>query len=78
MRKTMLVFLVLLAAGCGEKTGPVTVTPQMEAEMKQKEQAVHEAESAMQKQRPITMTREQKVQSAEAAESARQRSAAGR
>jgi hypothetical protein len=35
--------------GCSKKEGPVVVTPEMEAQQKQAEREVHNAESAMQK-----------------------------
>jgi hypothetical protein len=62
MRLTMIACVAILGAvltGCSkEPTGPVEVTAEMEAAMKQEEQNVHDAESARQKteatNRPLT------------------------
>jgi hypothetical protein len=49
MRKIVLMSIILLVAGCGDQTGPVTVTPEMEAQQRANEERVHEAETEWQK-----------------------------
>jgi len=52
MRILSLICTALFAAGvvgCSKKEGPVVVTPEMEAQQKQAEREVRDAESAMQK-----------------------------
>jgi hypothetical protein len=46
--------LVVGLVGCSKKDGPVVVTPEMEAQQKQAEKEVHDAESAMQKRQKPT------------------------
>lgn len=49
MRKLIFILVALLAVGCGKKTGPVTATPEIEAEQRREEKEAEEAESAHQK-----------------------------
>lgn len=68
MRKILLTAIVLLAAGCGGGSEPVTVTPELEARQKEDAQRVQDAESMMQKQqRQKAMMQEQRVNEAESA-----------
>ena len=56
MRMTTLMCAAVCAAlmtGCSD-TGPVTVTPEMEAEQKKADEEVHAAESARQKTQKLT------------------------
>jgi hypothetical protein len=57
MRKLVLAFAATLAAtaiGCGSKSGPVTVTPEMEAQQKEADAKVQEEETARQKTEKLT------------------------
>ena len=57
MRKLMTAFAALLAAaavGCGSKSGPVTVTPEMEAQQKEADAKVQEEETMRQKTEKLT------------------------
>jgi hypothetical protein len=57
MRTTRLAAVATLAAalaGCGKDTGPVTVTPEMEAKQKEADRKVRDEESARQKNQQPT------------------------
>jgi hypothetical protein len=76
MRMLSLICAALFAVGlvgCSKKEGPVVVTAEMEAQQKQAEKEVHEAESAMQKRQKPGRTL-----SVDEEESAMQRRQAGR
>jgi hypothetical protein len=57
MREIMVLCLVLLVVGCGD-TGPVTVTPELEAQQREQEKRVQEAETYRMKH-PSTGDQEQ-------------------
>jgi hypothetical protein len=59
--------------GCSKKDGPVVVTLEMEAQQKQAEKEVHDAESAMQKRQKPS-----RAPTVDEEESAMQRRQAGR
>ncbi len=67
MRKfTILLFLLTLGTlGCGQKTPPVVVTPETEAEQLRAEQEVRNAEAAHRKTQKPTKTFEQSVEDEE-------------
>jgi hypothetical protein len=69
MRKSLLLLTVALAlgpVGCGKDTsGPVKATPEMEAQQKQAEQDVRNAEAANRKSQQPEKTHEQRVFEAE-------------
>jgi hypothetical protein len=76
MRMLSLICATLLLVGlvgCSKKDGPVVVTPEMEAQQKQAEREVHEAESAMQKRQKPS-----RAATVDEEESAMQRRQAGR
>ncbi|MCZ2340926.1 MAG: hypothetical protein LC104_03915 [Bacteroidales bacterium] len=68
-RNCLAVVLMLAAVGCGEsEIGPVTVTPEIEAQQKQAQLAVQQEEGQrMQSQRQPQRSFEQSVHAAEAA-----------
>jgi predicted small lipoprotein YifL len=44
MRKILLTAIVLAVAGCGDQSGPVNVTPEMEARQRENQEQVNQAE----------------------------------
>lgn len=44
MRKIILVAVVLLVAGCGDRSDPVEATPEMEARQRENQERVNQAE----------------------------------
>jgi hypothetical protein len=76
MRKIMLAAIVALAAaGCGDRNGPVKVTPELEAEQRENDERVHKAETERQRRPTIgdqeveaqQQTEEDRVHDAESA-----------
>jgi hypothetical protein len=60
MRAIVVMCLVLLIVGCGDTSGPVTVTPEMEAQQREQEKRVQEAETYRMKH-PSTGDQEQET-----------------
>jgi hypothetical protein len=66
-------FFMVGLVGCSKNDTPVVATPEMEAQQKQAEREVHEAESAMQKRQKPS-----RAATVDEEESAMQRREAGR
>ncbi len=75
MRKILMASVLLLAAGCGDRSSPAQVTPEMEAQQRANEERVQKAETARQRNPTIgdqevearQRTEEERVHDAESA-----------